>query len=291
MKREAVILTAISFFFVTANIHSAGVKTAVNKKITGFDKMVRLDGQGLDFVLIGQSLLTGDKKSQTSTQMLDLRGTVKKAFLLWSGETFSKRAEEDKIIFITPGKKEQEVTAGKIWRKNSTGVLYSAFADVSQQMNGSGDYGVRGLKSDPINPYGKDPYSVAGWALVVITEEAGKRESSIMLWTGLEVIRPGELYELALEKNRLPVSLKPRLVGLIGGHGRAGNGSGNLLNGRALSGGDDWDGSSGKFWDIDTFTVEEYHWSEGGKMATLTIDPLLQWLYPVGVVIKLEPVI
>ena len=71
------------------------------------------------------------------------------------------------------------------------------------------------------------------------------------------------------------------------GHGRAGNGSGNLLNGLAISGQDDWDGSAGKFWDVDLFKPYPHtKYIAEEEDLTLTVDPLLQWLYPIGVIIK-----
>jgi len=149
-------------------------------------------------------------------------------------------------------------------------------------------YGVNNLRSEVVNPGGKDPYSVAGWALVVVTEDQKNEETdSVVILSGLQILKPGETYDFPLI-NHLPEGFrKPVSIGIIGGHGRAGNGSGNLLNGKALSGDDDWDGSAGKFWDIDIFALKEHTDKDTKKGLTLTIDPLLQWLYPVGVIVQL----
>jgi hypothetical protein len=106
---------------------------------------------------------------------------------------------------------------------------------------------------------------------------------------GLQVLKPGETYDLSLTPYLPKGSMEVSAIGIIGGHGRAGNGSGNLLNGTAISGGDDWDGSAGKFWDIDLFrlSLDTNNVALEGKMA-LTIDPLLQWLYPIGIVLELR---
>jgi len=149
---------------------------------------------------------------------------------------------------------------------------------------------VKNLSSDLVNPGGRDPYSVAGWALLVVTEDRNSDEiHSVTFLAGLQVLKPGETYDISLTPYLPKGSMKPSAIGIIGGHGRAGNGSGNLLNGRAISGEDDWDGSAGKFWDVDLYRLNLDTNSVGleGEMA-LTIDPLLQWLYPIGVVFELR---
>ena len=245
-------------------------------------------GPGLEFTVIGKSLLGDQTIQKTSKTQLKISFPVKKAFLIWSGEVKEHNKNAEKIRFLGPKNKEHRVTAQHIWKINSTGILYSALADVSKYVTGGGSYGVKNLSSDMINPGGKDPYSVGGWVLLVVTENRkSKKNSSVTLLAGLQVLKPGETYDLSLTPHLPKGFVKPQVIGIIGGHGRAGNGSGNLYNGLAMSGQDDWDGSAGKFWDVDLFKFNpDTNYVNKRGDSTVTIDPLLQWLYPIGVIVK-----
>lgn len=260
------------------------------KSLSGFEKIYSQTSQGLDFQIIGESFLIDKKIKKVSRVPLKVSSPVKKAFLIWSGEIKKHNKNSGKIRFLGPKNKEHWVTAQRLWEKNSTGLLYSALSDVTPYVTGSGLYGVKDLSSDNVNPGGKDPYSVAGWALIVVTVDRNSQKThSVTFLAGLQVLKPGETYNLSLTPYLTKSSMKSGSIGIIGGHGRAGNGSGNLFNGLAMSGQDDWDGSAGKFWDIDLFqlNLDTESVAFEGKMA-LTIDPLLQWLYPIGVALKLR---
>ncbi len=271
---------------------SASEFSSVNHKpLNGFETTYSQTSRGLGFKIIGESLLIEKKIKKVSRVPLKVSSPIKKAFLIWSGEVKEQNKNAGKIHFLGPKNKEHRITAQRIWKKNSTGILYSALADVTQYVTGNGSYGVKNLSSDGVNPGGKDPYSVAGWALLIVTEDRNSDEThSVIFLAGLQVLKPGETYDLSLTSHLPKGFMKPSSIGIIGGHGRAGNGSGNLLNGKAISGKDDWDGSAGKFWDIDLFrlNLDTNNVALEGEMA-LTIDPLLQWLYPLGVVLELRP--
>jgi hypothetical protein len=260
-----------------------------HKSIKGFEAVYSHTSRGLGFQVVGKSLLSESRIQKTSRVRLNNASPVKKAFLIWSGETKEENKNRERITFLTDGNKEYSITAQQVWKQNSTGILYSAFADVTKYVTGSGLYGVKDLHSDMVNPGGRDPYTVAGWALVTVTEDPASREkNSITLLAGLQVLKPGETYDLSLTPYAPSAFPEPRAIGVIGGHGRAGNGSSNLLNNKALSEKEDWDGSAGKFWDVDNFNIRPDTNSDGDKGLTLTIDPLLQWLYPVGVVVTFK---
>jgi hypothetical protein len=261
-----------------------------NKTLINFEKIFLESGPGLDFTLAGKSLLVDQNIQKVSKTRLEISFPVKKAFLIWSGEVKEHNKNAGKIHFLGPKNKGHRITAQRLWKKNSTGILYSALAEVTQYVTGSGLYGVENLASDLMNPGGRDPYTVAGWALLVVTEDPKSEEiHSVAFLAGLQVLKPGETYDLSLTPYLPKGSMELSAIGIIGGHGRAGNGSGNLLNGKAISGKDDWDGSAGKFWDIDLFrlSLDTNNVALEGKMA-LTIDPLLQWLYPIGIVLELR---
>ena len=260
-----------------------------HKSIKGLEVVYSHTSRGLGFQVIGKSLLSGSDIQKTNRVRLHNAAPVKKAFLIWSGETKQENKAREEIILITDGNQEHSIKAQRIWKQNSTGILYTALAEVTRYVTGGGVYGVKNLFSEEMNPGGRDPYTVAGWALVVVTEDPGSREkNSVTLLAGLQVLKPGETYDLSLTPHAPPGSPEPRAIGIIGGHGRAGNGSANLLNNKALSGKGDWDGSAGKFWDIDKFVVNRDNNNDRDEGLTLTIDPLLQWLYPVGVVVTFK---
>ena len=276
------------FFFLPVSTFAADLSPIDNKTLINMEKIFVESGPGLDFTVVGKSLLMKQTIEKVSTAQLKISLPVKKAFLIWSGEVKEHNKNAEKIRFLGPKNKEHPITAQRIWKRNSTGILYSALADVTKYVIGEGSYGVKNLASDKINPGGKDPYSVGGWALLVITENRkSRKKSSVTLLAGLQVLKPGETYDLTLTPHLPKAFMRPGAIGIIGGHGRAGNGSGNLFNGLAMSGQDDWDGSAGKFWDIDLFKLSPDTDSVSKREdLTVTVDPLLQWLYPIGVIVK-----
>jgi len=280
---------AIPLIF-SPSISASEFSSVVHKTLEGFEVVFSQTSQGLGFEIVGESLLIEKKRKKISRMPLKVSSPVKKAFLIWSGEVKEHNENAGQIYFLGPKNKEHRITAERLWKKNSTGILYSALADVTAYVRSSGLYGVKNLASDVVNPGGKDPFSVAGWALVAITEDRKSDSThSVVFLAGLQALKPGETYDLPLTPYLSKSPLKPGSIGIIGGHGRAGNGSGNLFNGLAVSGQDDWDGSAGKFWDVDLFqlNLDTNNVEVNGEMA-LTIDPLLQWLYPLGVILELR---
>jgi hypothetical protein len=283
-------LLCMLFCFLPLSASASDLSPIDNNNLIALEKIFLESGPGLDFIMVGKSLLEDQSIQKISTARLKITFPVKKAFLIWSGEVKEENKNAGKIRFLGPKNKEYPVTAQHIWKRNSTGILYSAVADVTRHVTGSGLYGVKNLSSDKVNPSGKDPYSVAGWALIVLTEyRKSHKVNSVAFLAGLQVLKPGEIFDLPLTPYLSKGSTEIRSLGIIGGHGRAGNGSGNLLNGKAVSGQDDWDGSAGKFWDIDLFQLNlDTNSVAGNEDLTLTVDPLLQWLYPIGVVLELR---
>ena len=287
--RRLILLQAGLALFLPHVLSASEFSAVGHKSIKGLEAVYSHTSRGLGFQIIGKSLLSGSGIQKTSRVRLNNNSPVKKAFLIWSGETKEENKTREGIIFLTDGNKEHAITAQRLWQQNSTGILYTALAEVTQYVTGGGVYGVKNLFSEEVNPGGRDPYTVAGWALVTVIEDPGSREkNSIKLLVGLQVLKPGETYDLSLTPHAPPGSSKPRAIGIFGGHGRVGNGSANLLNNKALTGKGDWDGSAGKFWDIDKFEVNGDNNNDGDEGLTLTIDPLLQWLYPVGVVVTFK---
>jgi len=278
----------ILLYFLPVSAYASNLSSIENKTLINLEKIFHESGPDLDFTMVGKSLLVDQSIEKVSKARLKISLPVKKAFLIWSGEVKNEDKNTGKIRFLGPNNKEHSITAQHLWKKNSTGILYSALADVTAHVKSGGFYGVKNLASDVVNPDGKDPYSVAGWALIVVTENRkSEKLSSVTFLAGLQVLKPGEIYDIPLTPYLTNGFLEPGTIGIVGGHARAGNGSGNLLNEIAISGQDDWDGSAGKFWDVDLFKPYPHtrYIAENGDL-TLTVDPLLQWIYPIGVIIK-----
>ena len=51
-----------------------------------------------------------------------------------------------------------------------------------------------------------------------------------------------------------------------------------------ISGREDWDGSSGDYWDVDLFDINNKDLNIKENGLTLTFDSLLQWIYPVSII-------
>jgi len=181
------------------SISASEFSSVEHKSLSGFETVYNQTSQGLGFTIIGESFLVEKKIKKVSRVQLKVSSPIIKAFLIWSGEVKEHNKNAGTLHFLGPKNKEHRITAQQLWKKNSTGILYSAWADVTQYVTGSGIYGLKNLASDLLNPGGRDPYSVAGWALLVVTEDRSSDEiHSVTFLAGLQVLKPGETYDLPL---------------------------------------------------------------------------------------------
>ncbi|MFC1522552.1 hypothetical protein ACFL6Y_09100 [Elusimicrobiota bacterium] len=241
-------------------------------------------GYGLDFICFGQSFLK-DGKLLEKVEFLwnrNFKGIavrkMLKVFILWSGEVkeFDKQV---KRIFLTAGGRSKEVQAGYFKWQRSTGYVYTAAADVTSFIKGNSNIiAVSGLRSDAME---NKTYSVGGFAFVVVFDTSEEKKFLVRVMPGPWLLSPGERHYLKLAAGKSSIKLDK--LGIIGGHGIKGNAGGNLLNNRAITGGDDWSGSSGEKWDVNM------HMNLKGAKSrewTLTFDPLLEWIFPAGIITK-----
>ena len=122
--------------------------------------------------------------------------------------------------------------------------------------------------------------------MIGIYENPKVAQRYVGIKAGMARLKPGEIYKVQILKEN-KVQGQVGWMSVMGGNGILGNGSSNLLNGITLSGKDDWDSSSGWKWDIDHFEIGKFQ-IESQNGLTWSIDPLLQWLYPVAVVIQID---
>ena len=193
---------------------------------------------------------------------------LRKLYLIWSGakkvEVNGTEIRAQKIYTITEQKTE----------------IMAAISEVSSVFKKEGMYTIKGIDMK------EAPFQ--GYAVIEVVEEAKAPLREIVVKAGMARLKPGELYTVEmLEKGEKGKKGMISRFSVIGGNGKAGNGSSNLLNGVTVSGKDDWDGSSGIRWDIDDYDVKEFKiLSEKG--VRWSMDPLLQWLYPIGAVVQID---
>ena len=248
--------------------------------IASFKTIFQKNQESLDLISNGGSFI--EKGKFVGSSQFEVRDPrpLRGGILIWMGEG---RGTKNNEIFsldlngvtITP--QEKKIEEGDRY-------VYACWANVTKHFLKSGKFKIKMKPVSNLTP----PYQGAGWSLFLIYEDPKKPKGNMYIKWGLHKLQPGEIYEFPLIS---PLrNHKINRVVIIGGHGQKENGSGNALNGETLSIGDDWNGSSGELWDVDEYDVsffkkEAFTMDKG---ITLTIDPLLQWLFPVGFVVKTE---
>jgi hypothetical protein len=271
-----------SFIIILALMHFfAGNHVLAQNKLT-MQPYYEVAGEGTDIWAAGDSFIVpkGSLKHESEV-FLEAFTNIRKIFLVWSGEVKDYKERFQQILLTPVGKKTVRVKADAAYRSGSSGLIYSCVADITRHYNGRGDYSIKGLKSDALNGSTKsDLYSVAGFAIVVIYDKLQGVNHRVQIYAGLDVLRPGEIHDISILNKGSGRSLIKMAV--VGGHGRKGNGSSNLLNGISISQSEDWDGSSGHYWDVDVFETIDVDRTEAEKKGLIfSIDTVLQWLYPV----------
>ncbi|MFH1619196.1 MAG: hypothetical protein ABIG11_04760 [bacterium] len=285
-----------ALFFLFAGPASALEIPSENKRLLDNSAItlkyeVRPDSAGAgDFSveLYGRSFISGGKLSHSSPVKARWNSrNLRKCFLIWSGEVL-KKEENAPGLTLTRGQESLRVTPEKQGWERSTGWVYAGFADITDFAK-KGDFTINALRSDPVEPGDVFRYSTAGWALLVLKNAPGAKTndkrtggSRIALYLGPWILAPGEVYDFDI-----PAGGKNKMtkLGIIGGHGIKGNATGNLLNSMAVTGRDDWTGSSGELWDVVMYNV-----SAGPKEGnwTVSFDPILQWIFPVAIMVSVR---
>ncbi len=246
-------------------------------------------GGGTDIWAGGDSFIlsNGRLKSQSRIFLEEFPNT-RKVILIWSGEVKNDNPRFQQIELIPARKKNVSIKADSCYRADSTGLLYSCVADITPHYNGKGDYIIQGLQSDHLTRNDQsDPFSVAGYAILVLYENSEQGNRTVRVYAGLDVLGPGEMHDISILDNGSDASLSKMV--LVGGHGRKGNGSANLLNGTSISQSEDWNGSSGDYWDVDLFENIDVDRNRAAKNGLiLSIDTVLQWVYPVVIAAVFE---
>ncbi len=249
-----------------------------------FRTLYKTEGH-VEYGIVGESMVEKNQKRPFSR--FEWKGTATgetkkgKYYLIWVGVVEpEKKGAAKKILFRAPSGKEWNVKASRFeMSDDEADGAYLAISDVGRMMEGKGIYKVRNLETKP------DRFG--GYTWIGIYENPNVSKRHIELKVGLAKLKPGELYEAKILESGQIMNGWTSRVSTFGGDGKAGNGSSNLLNRMALSGGEDWDGSSGDKWDVDSYNIEKFGLISD-KGLTWSIDPLLQWLYAAGIVVQID---
>lgn len=249
------------------------------------ENVLELEGVGLSAFVFGESMLKDDGVMESAEFDISL-DDVEKVFLIWAGEVNYKNKDYNSVSIDVPAGNTYKVSADKVFTKNTGGILYSCIADITKIYKDKGTFTLKGIAYDKTKQ--NQSLSSCGYAVIVLyNEHRVKTSRLIKIKHGLLVLKPGELYQMPLLKKGS--FLKLNVLSIVGGHGLKGNASCNILNNITITGKEDWDGSEGKYWDIDMFEIYDSDvldiYSQG---LTLTFDPLLQWIYPLAVVMEFE---
>ncbi len=209
---------------------------------------------------------------RTFTIPPDILKTVVAAYLCVTGE--SARIQSDSDI---PASVSVPVRCIARYRKHSLETLYHDIFRIDPERVGAAGITVKGLMSDAVNPSGQFKFSMASATVVVIYKKPEKILRRIRFFAGLSNPPPGDVYTFSFP--RVSEKYQPIRLTVGGGHGIKGNATGNVLNGVTLSGRDDWDGSSGPMWDLDTYDLKKWLFDNIMKYR-FGIDTILNWIYP-----------
>ena len=239
-----------------------------------FDVLLDTEIQGGAVYVATESFIqpTGERLFDARTFKIppEVVNTAVAGYLFVTGE--SARANTDSTATVSV-----PVRTIARYQKRSLEILYHDVFLFDPKNIKEGGLTVGRVLSDVVNPAGKFKYSTAAATVVVIYKKTETSARRVRLFAGLSNPTPGDIYLFSFPRassHHYPTRL---IAG--GGHGIKGNATGNVLNGITLSGGDDWDGSSGPLWDVDKYNLKK--WSFDGIMEyRFGIDTILNWIYP-----------
>jgi len=261
-------LASMCFFVMSAQLSASSIELSRTLLISGTGLQTRLTGRS--FIEKGRLL----KESKFIVKQH--KGKLLKAVLIWSAET-KRRLKASPPITIRMGKKSKTISAKYISWVQSAGWIYTAAADITTHMV-AGEMVIAGLTAETLNPHNRDPYTLAGWALLEVYSSGSGEKGNVSLYLSPLALSPGEQHEAAFKMPAENSQLTH--LGIVGGHGIAGNAAANLLDGVPLTGKRDWRGADGELWDVHFMAVR----AKAKSPHTITFDPLLQWVFPLAIV-------
>jgi|GEM_PF-5314778 len=251
---------------------------------SSLDPSFEMTGKGLSYALYGRSVVSQGRlqgRSRFDTRDLPEGSSVAAAFLYWSGERESHKAADTEVELTTPAGKKVLVHAGKVRTAVVSGLVYASKADVTRHLRERGVYEISSIEADPLDEKGR--YTLGGWGLVVVFKDpAVKTTAGIRIHDGLLYLPAGAAFSLELEEPDLPRAAAVDLAVLCG-FGRPWDGGSLSLDGRPVSGREDFAGGSGLSWDV---TRDVIPLRRGSKRHLLQFLPDYNPLLPLAVVAR-----
>ena len=251
----------LKIFFCLILCHTSFSATLESQKSRRISKAYKLifNKKNVAFKVLGSSFSNNfEYKIEKNKQ---------KVFLIWSGEALKSPKNHREIILVN-NHIEKKIKAKHFYENYSQGKLFLAISELTLT---KGNYKLKASGETKKVP------KFFGHGMILIDK---KKNNKVKIFAGLEAFYPGSVHGIDLKEN-----IKPKNLAVVGGHGLKGNGSTNLINGKPLSLGDDWNGSSGDRWDIDNYYVSaQKKRKSGDKQVIFEVDPLLQWVFPLIII-------
>ncbi len=243
-----------------------------------FEKLLDWSGAEISWTLTGGSFIKDGKLIESAEMKAAVPAASDiefRAYLIWCGEVGKLDDAVSRITLTTP-KGAVVIKCQKLYSERSTGHLYTAVSDITEILRKTkGPYFLSGIRSDPMDFARENGLSQAGWELFTVERKGVSGNRRIKFFAGTEAVAPGEPFNLSLWNDG--AQAKINRLGIAGGHGIAGNAGATLINGKSLSGGDDWRGNRGELWDSHVYDLSKWPQNRGW---TVTFDPLLEWIFP-----------
>jgi len=253
------------------------ISSASPNDVSGsFELIFEKEGK-LRYEAYGDSFKGIEKKIHILDWGYGKNDTVERVYFIWGGEVKRERLSNlNEFSFITPQGRMKIVKADMFVKSRSGGMIaFMAAAEISKLLRTPGGYEL--VYDNVYDNFG-------GYVIIEVHRDDLARYGVVRIAAGLKRLKPGEMYQVNLGKG-----LKGQVnqFTTFGGGARGGNGSANSLNGVMISGGEDWNGSSGTRWDVDNYELKKDRVYFDQELLW-QIDPLLQWVYPMGAVVSIE---
>ena len=319
MKNISTITYALALLTIAC---SAGAGRAEEIARYGLETSFVAEERGIDYAVFGESVISQNELKAHSAFDIDILpegSEVLRALLYWVGEREGHKAASTKVALRDAEGRNHAIYAEKIWTNVVSGLLYVCRADISAKITGNGAYELSYIEADPLEPvtFGdqkleKAHYTIGGWGLVLVYRDPGEtRTRQVHIQDGMLYIPSGEALRTGIYGDKkighdiskedvypdakiilnLPGAAKSPAIDMtiISGYGHPLDGGSVLLDGKRLTGWEDFVANAGWAWDINRNIIflDE---SERKNQYEIEFSPDYNSVLPIAIVTKVGPV-